>query len=298
MKLVIVGSVALDAVKTPYGVADCVLGGSAVYASLASHNFCESGIVGVVGQDFPSEHVTLLRNCGICLEGLQKKEGKTFFWKGVYNNLNCAETLETDLNVFADFNPIIPEKYRDCDFLFLGNIDPVLQIEVLEQVKKPIITAADTMNFWITGKRRQLLKMISRIDILFINEEELHMLTEVKNIYKAAESAMQLGPKLIIVKRGEYGALAFGKDFLFFSPVYPVRDVVDPTGAGDSFAGGFMGYLAEQGKADHSIYRKAMMYGTVSASLTVENFSVKKLHSADRKVIDERFHQLKEYVAF
>ena len=298
MKLVIVGSVALDAVKTAYGEVDCVLGGSAVYASIASINFCETGIVGVVGKDFPSEHIELLKEDGICLEGLQKKAGKTFFWRGVYNDLNNAETLDTQLNVFADFNPIIPENYQNCDFLFLGNIDPVLQMQVLDQVKNPVLTAIDTMNFWITGKRTELLKVIKRIDVLFINEEEIRMLTEEKNILKAAQIALEMGPKLIVIKRGEYGALAYSKDFFFFSPVYPVLDVVDPTGAGDSFAGGFMGYLAASGKVDYPEIKKAMMYGTVTASLTVEDFGLNKLKNADRKFIEARLQKLRKYVEF
>lgn len=298
MKLVIVGSVALDAVKTPYGEVECVLGGSAVYASLASKNFCETGIVGVVGKDFPKEHIELLKKCGICLEGLQEKDGKTFFWKGIYNNLNNAETVDTQLNVFADFNPMIPENYQNCDFLFLGNIDPDLQLQVLDQVKKPILTAMDTMNFWITGKRPELLEVIKRIDVLFINEEEIRMLTEENNILKAARKAQALGPKLIVIKRGEYGAFAYGRDFLFFSPVFPVLDVVDPTGAGDSFAGGFIGYLAAVGKIDYPEIRKAMMYGTVMASLTVEDFSLNKLRKADTKLIEERLQKLREYVEF
>jgi sugar/nucleoside kinase (ribokinase family) len=298
LKLVIVGSVALDAVKTPYGEVDCVLGGSAVYASIASRNFCKTGIVGVVGNDFPKAHVKLLEKSGICLEGLQEKTGKTFYWKGVYNNLNCAETLDTRLNVFADFNPVIPEKYQNCDFLFLGNIDPILQLQVLDQVKDPILTAADTMNFWINSKRQELMNVIRRIDVLFINEEEIRMLTEEKHVLKAAQIILEMGPKLIVVKRGEYGALAYGDDFLFFSPIYPVMDVIDPTGAGDSFAGGFMGYLAAAGEINQAEIRKAMMYGTVAASFCVEDFSVNKLKQANTELISKRLQKLREYVEF
>ena len=298
MKLVIVGSVALDGVKTPFGEVDRVLGGSAVYASIASSKFCETGIVGVIGNDFPKEHIELLQENDVCLEGLQEKDGKTFYWKGVYNNLNCAETLDTQLNVFAEFNPIIPEKYQNCDFLFLGNIDPTLQLQVLDQVNDPILTAMDTMNFWITGKRQELLEVIKRIDVLFINEEEIRMLTDEKNVFSAARKAQALGPKLIVIKRGEYGALAFGADFFFFSPIFPVLDVIDPTGAGDSFAGGFMGYLASTGRIDNAVIRKAMMYGTVTASFDVEDFSLGKLKNIDKRLIDDRLQKLREYIEF
>jgi len=298
LKLVIVGSVALDAVETPYGKVERVLGGSAVYTSMASQNFCESGVVGVVGNDFPEEHIELLKDHGICLEGLQKKEGRTFFWKGIYNNLNCAETLDTQLNVFAEFNPIIPEKYQNCDFLFLGNIDPTLQLQVLDQVNNPILTAMDTMNFWITGKRDKLMEVIKRIDVLFINEDEIRMLTEEQSIMKAAKIALDFGPKLVVIKRGEYGAFAYGEDFLFFSPVFPIIDVIDPTGAGDSFAGGFMGYLAKVGKINDAAIRKAMMYGTITASITVEDFSLNKLKNADIKIIEDRLQQLRKFVEF
>lgn len=298
MDLVIVGSVALDAVRTPCGEAERVLGGSAVYAAMAGSNFCRTGIVGVVGEDFPKENIVLLQQKNICLHGLQKEKGKTFFWKGVYNDLNCAETLETQLNVFADFKPVLPIKYCNCDILFLANIDPSLQLNVLRQVKHHKLSACDTMDFWIKGKKKELLEVIARIDILFINEDELRMLTLQQNIFVAAQSALAYGPNLVVVKRGEYGAIAYGRDFLFFCPVFPVYDLVDPTGAGDSFAGGFLGYLAGSRNRDQSAFRRAMLYGTVSASFSIEDFSLYGLQKINSQQIEKRFNELSTYITF
>ncbi|MCF7792639.1 MAG: sugar kinase [Candidatus Cloacimonetes bacterium] len=298
MDLVIVGSVALDAVKTPYGQVDRVLGGSAVYASMAARYFCRPGIVGVVGEDFPAEYLKLIKDQEIDTSGLQTRKGKTFFWKGNYNNMNCAETLDTQLNVFADFDPIIPQEYRKTKYIFLGNIDPVLQLEVLQQVENPDLTAMDTMNFWINGKRSELLEVIKKIDVLFINEDELRMLTVEKNILKAAKEALEYGPQLIVCKRGEYGAFVFGEDFLFYCPAYPIFDVIDPTGAGDSFAGGFLGYLAQAGKIDKESFKKAMQLGTITASFCVEDFSLNKLSKIELKKIEARAGSLQKYVSF
>ncbi len=298
MNLVVVGSVALDSVKTPYGEVKNVLGGSAVYASMASKNFCKTHIVGVIGSDFPEEHINLLQKNNICCRGLETKPGETFFWKGVYNNSNNPETLDTQLNVFANFNPKIPLDYCKYEYLLLGNIDPILQLNILEQMENPIVTSCDTMNFWISGKRSELLEVINRVDILFINEDEIKMLTNQQNIFKAAEIAKSYGPRLIVIKRGEYGSMVKSKDFIFFAPVYPVREVVDPTGAGDCFAGGFMGYIASQNKFNNDTIKKALIYGTIAASFCIESFSLERLKEINIKMIELRKEELKKSMIF
>ncbi|MBT3168815.1 MAG: sugar kinase [Candidatus Cloacimonetes bacterium] len=298
MSLVIVGSVALDSVKTPFGSVKNALGGSAVYASMASKNFCQTHIVGVVGNDFPKEHINLLESNKISTTGLEFANGNTFKWKGVYNDLNKAETLDTQLNVFADFNPKIPENYQKCKYLFLGNIHPKLQLEVLQQMKSCQISACDTMNYWISSKRDKLLKVIEKVDILFINENEIKMLTDEQNIFIAAQKTQEMGAKLIIVKRGEYGAVAIMNDFIFFTPIFPVKKVIDPTGAGDSFAGGFMGYLSQQNKFDETTIKNAMIYGTITASFNVEDFSLNKLQKIDFEMIEKRKEAVKKSVVF
>ena len=298
MSLVIVGSVALDSIKTPFGKVDKVLGGSVMYASMSSKNFCHTKVVGVVGDDFPEEHLELLKENRIDTEGLKIVNGKTFHWKGRYNDFNRAETLETQLNVFADFNPELPESYRKSRFIFLGNIDPTLQLQVLKQMEAPEIVACDTMNFWISGKKKELLEVIKRVNILLINEDEIRMLTNEKNILQAAEMIRKLGPEFVIVKRGEYGSLIYGKDFLFFAPIFPVKNVIDPTGAGDSFAGGFMGYITVKGNLEEHTIRQAMVYGTVMASFDVESFSLEKLKKVDFDQIDARKEKIRESVIF
>ncbi|HHE38271.1 MAG TPA: sugar kinase [Candidatus Cloacimonetes bacterium] len=298
MSLVIVASVALDSIKTPFGKVDKVLGGSVMYASMSSKNFCHTKVVGVVGDDFPEAHLELLKENRIDTEGLKIVNGKTFHWKGRYNDFNRAETLETQLNVFADFNPELPESYRKSRFIFLGNIDPTLQLQVLKQMEAPEIVACDTMNFWISGKKKELLEVIKRVNILLINEDEIRMLTNEKNILQAAEMIRKLGPEFVIVKRGEYGSLIYGKDFLFFAPIFPVKNVIDPTGAGDSFAGGFMGYITVKGNLEEHTIRQAMVYGTVMASFDVESFSLEKLKKVDFDQIDARKEKIRESVIF
>lgn len=298
MSLVIVGSIAFDGVKTPYGEVDKVLGGSAIYASMASKHFCKTHIVGVVGEDFSKNYVSMLQENDICCKGIKFVPGKTFYWKGVYNDMNRAETLDTQLNVFADFNPKIPSDYKKCEYLFLGNIDPELQLRVLNQMENTKRTACDTMNFWIEGKREKLLEVIREIDILFINDDEVKMLTGKKNIFIAAEAAMELGPQLIVIKRGEYGSMAVAEDFIFFVPIYPVKNVIDPTGAGDSFAGGFMGYLAAQKKYNKTSIKNAMIYGTVMASFNIESFSLNKLREIDLKDIEARKESVIKSIKF
>jgi sugar/nucleoside kinase (ribokinase family) len=298
MSLVIVGSIAFDGVKTPYGEVNKVLGGSAIYASMASKYFCKTNIVGVVGEDFPKCHFDMLQKNNIGYEGLEIVPGKTFYWKGIYNDMNRAETLDTQLNVFANFDPKIPSDYRKCEYLLLGNIDPELQLQVLDQMDNTKKIACDTMNFWIEGKREKLVEVISKIDILFINDDEVKMLTGENNIFVAAEAAGKLGPQLIVIKRGEYGSIAVAKDFIFFVPVYPVKNVIDPTGAGDSFAGGFMGYLAAQKKYNKTAIKNAMIYGTVMASFNIQSFSLNKLREINLKDIKARKESVIKSIKF
>ncbi len=285
MSLLIVGSIALDNIETPYGKVEQSLGGSAIFTSMASKNFCKSSIVGIVGEDFPQEHYELLKKNEIDTKDIKSAPGRTFHWSGKYNDFNKAVTLDTQLNVFADFDPQLCDDSKKCDYLFLGNIDPVLQLRVLKQLKKIKVTACDTMNFWISGARDKLMEVISMVDILFINEDELRMLTNIQNIFKAAEEAKKMGPKFIVVKRGEYGSFVCSNEFIFFTPVYPVKKVIDPTGAGDSFAGGFMGYLVSVGNCNESTIKNAMIFGTITASFNVESFSVDRLREINMKDI-------------
>ncbi|MHB9154714.1 MAG: PfkB family carbohydrate kinase [Endomicrobiales bacterium] len=299
MEILVVGSVALDSVKTPFGAVENALGGSGTYFSVSASYFSKVRLVAVVGSDFPDEHVRLLGRHGIDLAGLKKVEGKTFRWKGQYTyDLNQAETLDTQLNVFARFKPEIPEAYRDTRYVFLGNIDPVLQREVLLQVKKPRLVACDTMNFWISGKRRELIKTLKLVDILVINEAEARQLAEETNLVKAARRICAFGPKSLVVKRGEYGALFFNKSHVFSAPAYPLEVINDPTGAGDSFSGGFMGYLAQCGRLDDGALRRAIVMGSVMASFNVEDFSLKRLDRLTKKDILKRFGQFKKLTHF
>ena len=299
MRLLIIGSIALDTVENFYGKVEDALGGSAVYASVAASNFCDKvSIVGVVGKDFPDEYLDLLQKKGIDTKGLEIANGKTFRWKGRYENLNEAITLQTSLNVFANFSPKIPEKYKSYEYILLGNIDPDLQINVISQLKKPKIIAADTMNFWIQSKNESLKKLLKMIDILFINEDEIKMLTHETSTFDAAEKTFKMGPKIIIIKRGEYGSLAIVKDFLFFAPIYPVKKVIDTTGAGDSFAGGFMGYLTGENKLNEQTLKKATIYGTITASFNIEGFSLDKLQNINFEMINSRKNEIQRFVEF
>ncbi len=297
MNLLIIGSVAMDTIRTPFGEVEDILGGSTVYASMSASNFCPVRIVGVVGEDFEQEHLELLSSRGVDTCGIEIVEGETFRWAGVYDDLNIAKTLDTRLNVFAGFDPVLPEKFRDSEVVLLGNIQPGLQLSVLDQIESPKLVACDTMNFWIEGAREQLEEVIRRVDILFINEDELKMLTGMGNIYKAARSALEYGLKYVVVKRGEYGAMVVGENLLFSMPVYPVEKVVDPTGAGDSFAGGFLGYLAEKGEFTEREIKQAMIYGTVCASLNIEDFSIRTLSDSTRDEIETRREELIKIIA-
>jgi sugar/nucleoside kinase (ribokinase family) len=299
MSLLVVGSVAFDTVKTPFGAAEEVLGGSATYFSTAASYFTDVKLVAVVGEDFPDKHVNFLRSRDIDLEGLQRTSGRTFRWKGEYGyDLNEARTLDTQLNVFESFRPQVPESYLEPDVLFLANIDPVLQREVLHQVKRPKLVACDTMNFWIGGKRDELVKTLSEVDVLLINEGEARELAGEPNLVKAASAIRKMGPGTLIIKRGEYGALMFGEDGVFSAPAYPLEAVFDPTGAGDSFAGGFVGYLDNVKNMAGRQMRQAIIFGSVMASFNVEDFSLNRMKSLSYAEIEARFREFRNLTHF
>jgi sugar/nucleoside kinase (ribokinase family) len=298
-KLLVVGSVALDTVKTPFGEVKEVLGGSATYFSTASSYFTSVDLIAVVGEDFPDRHVKFLQSRGVDLAGLERRPGATFRWKGEYSHqLNEARTLDTRLNVFETFRPRIPEQYRAPEVLFLGNIDPELQLDVLNQVRRPALVACDTMNFWINGKQEALWKVLERIDVLLINDGEARALGGDPNLVKVARTILARGPKHLIIKRGEYGVLMFNDKQVFGAPAYPLEEVRDPTGAGDTFAGGFLGYLAATGNRSSEAIRQAIIFGSVMASFTVEAFSLDRLKILDYKEIEERFRSFKQLTHF
>jgi len=299
MSILVVGSVALDSIKTPFGVADDVLGGSACYFSTAASFFTDVNLVAVIGDDFPQQHIDFLQSRNIDLTGLQMTQGETFRWKGRYDyDLSEAHTLETHLNVFESFQPVLPENYRDAEYVFLANIDPELQLEVLQQVKNPKLVACDTMNFWIEGKKAELIKTLAKVDILVINEAEVRQLADQPNLLKAAQIVRSFGPKTLVVKQGEYGVLMFGEGSTFSAPAYPLEEVFDPTGAGDTFAGGFIGYLAATGNLTEQNLRKATVFGTVMASFTVEKFSLDRLRDIQYSEISDRYKKIKLLTEF
>jgi sugar/nucleoside kinase (ribokinase family) len=295
MALLVVGSVALDTLETPFGRREDVLGGSASYFSVCASFFTPTRAVAVVGEDFPEEHVRFLASRGVDLAGLVRRPGRTFRWKGRYEfDLNTAHTLETQLNVFAEFRPDLPAHFRDSEYVFLGNIDPDLQRAVLDQVRAPRLVACDTMNFWISSKRESLLRTLRRVDLLFVNDAEARQLAGEHNIVKAAQAILTMGPRRVVVKRGEYGALFFGGDEVFAASAYPLADVFDPTGAGDSFAGGFMGYLARAGRVERAVLRRAIVLGGVLASFAVEEFSLDRLRRLTADEIRGRYGDFRQ----
>jgi sugar/nucleoside kinase (ribokinase family) len=299
MQLLVVGSVALDTVKTPFGEAKEVLGGSAAFFATAASFFNPVSLIAVVGQDFPEIHLTFLRQRGIDLTGLERRAGKTFRWQGEYSyQLNEAKTLDTQLNVFETFRPNVPEEYRAPDLLFLANIDPELQHSVLGQVKRPRLVACDTMNFWIAGKRDALLRLLKDIDVLVVNDGEARALGQDSNLVAVAKKILAVGPNILIVKRGEYGVLMFSRDRVFAAPAFPLEQVKDPTGAGDCFAGGFMGYLASTGNLSDDAIRRAVIYGSVMASFAVETFSLDRFRALDYKDIESRFKDFRSMTFF
>src|SRR3954470_21550922 len=300
MSLLVVGSVALDSVETPFGKAENVLGGSANFFSASASHFSPVKIVGIVGSDYPFDELKkTFADRPVDLSGIEHAEGRSFCWRGRYrHDLNVAETLETHLGVFSNFAPKIPASFRKTPYVFLGNIDPRLQLDVLQQVDKPKLVVCDTMNFWIESRRPELLELLGRVDAITLNDGEARQLTEHNNLVKAAKWIMSRGPKFVIIKKGENGALMFTKDSVFLAPAYPLEEVFDPTGAGDSFAGGFMGYLAKTGSLDIENLRRAVIYGSVMGSFAVERFSVERLISITAKDIAARVGEFKRLVAF
>lgn len=299
MGIVVVGTVAFDTVETPFGRGENVLGGSATYFSTAASFFSDVSLVAVVGDDFPEEHVSFLRSREIDLGGLQRIPGKTFHWSGKYGfDLNEAQTLETQLNVLLEFRPQLPPAYRETDVLFLANIDPELQLEVLDQAQSPRLVACDSMNFWISSKPAALKEVIKRVDIVIINEGEARMLTGEPNLIRAARSIIAMGCRRLVVKRGEYGVLMFTADTVFAAPAYPLEEVFDPTGAGDTFAGGFMGYLANTGELNEESIRQALIFGSVMASFNVEDFSLERMKRLEYREIEARYRSFRQLTTF
>ena len=299
MDILVIGSVAFDSVETPFGRGDDVLGGSATYFSTSASFFTGVQLVAVVGDDFPEEPKEFLSSRGVDLAGLQTRPGETFRWKGRYGyDLNEAQTLETHLNVFETFHPQLPESYRKAEYVFLANIDPELQLEVLNQVERPKLIACDTMNFWIEGKREALIRTLGHVDILVINEAEVRQLADEANLVKASRAVLAMGPKTLVVKRGEYGVLVFTEHSIFSAPAYPLEEVFDPTGAGDTFAGGFMGYLAATNNLSDETIRKATVFGSVMASFTVEDFSLNRLRKLSWSEVEDRFRRFQTLTAF
>ncbi len=299
MSILVVGSVAFDTVETPFGKAEKVLGGSASFFSVAAAFFAPVHLVGVVGSDFGDQQMAAFRGRPIDTEGLLRMEGKTFHWQGKYSyDLNHRDTICTDLNVFEFFKPKIPPRYRRSEFVFLGNIDPVLQLEVLEQVERPKVVACDTMNFWIQGKPQELERTLKRVDILLVNDAEARQLSGEWNVVKAARAIRAMGPRTLIVKKGEHGVLMFADEGSFAAPAYPLEDVFDPTGAGDSFGGGFLGSLAAAGGRGDEALRRAVIMGSTLASFSVEAFSLDRLLRLTRPEIDERYRLFKRLTHF
>jgi len=292
--LLIVGSLALDTVITPLDKIEDALGGSATFISLAASYFSDPvELVGVVGNDFPDEYVRMLEDHGVDLEGLQKEEGKTFRWGGKYHyDLNVRDTLFTDLNVFEKFNPVIPEKFKKSKYVCLGNIDPTLQLKVLEQMIEPQLVVCDTMNYWIEGKKEELLQLLKRVDVLIINDSETRLLVQEPNLIKASKMIMDLGPQTLIIKKGEHGAMLFTDETIFSAPAYPMEMIYDPTGAGDSFAGGFTGYLFKTRDLSPNNLKSAVIYGSSMASFCVEKFSTKGLEELSYLQIQDRYREL------
>ena len=299
MSVLVVGSVALDSVETPFGKADDVLGGSATFFSASASHLTDVQVVGVVGNDYPMDRLRELEKRNVDLGGIEQVDGSSFRWRGRYrHDLNSAETLETHLGVFSHFDPKIPARFAKPDFLFLANIDPRLQLAVLKQVERPRLVASDTMNFWIESRRPELIELLAHVDLLTLNDAEARQLTEQSNLVQAARWIMAHGPKHVIIKKGEHGAFLFRENNIFFAPAYPLESVFDPTGAGDSFAGGFIGYLARTGDLSDANMRRAVIYGSAMGSFAVEKFSIERLMTVTRPELDARLHAFKQLVAF
>ncbi len=299
MSVLVVGSVAFDTLKTPHGDVDNILGGAATHFALAASFFTDTKVVAVVGEDFTEEQRKVFEGRRIDLSGLEVSKGKTFRWGAEYGqNPNDRTTLFTELNVFENFRPQIPESYRDCEYLFLANIHPELQLEVMEQVTKPRMVAADTMNYWIERTPEALARMLKQIDVLVINDEEARQLSGEQNLVVAAEKVRAMGPETLVIKRGEQGVLLFSKDDRFAAPGYPLEKVIDPTGAGDSFGGGFAGYLASCRSLSDATLRQAIVIGSVMGSLCVEDFGTRRLEALSRDKVIERYREFKRLTQF
>jgi sugar/nucleoside kinase (ribokinase family) len=305
MSILVVGSVAFDSIETPQGKVDHALGGAATHFALAASFFTAVRVIGVVGEDFLPQHEAVLTRRGIDTKGIERAPGLSFHWTGSYSgSMDAATTLGTDLNVFAEFSPKIPEEYEDSEYLFLANIDPVLQLRVRKQMKQVKMVCGDTMNYWIADHREALLKVIADMDVLLINDGEARLLSGETNLLRAANAVLAMGPRTLVVKHGEHGATAFFGDYSFTgtpanpkpfrAPAPPLEDVVDPTGAGDSFAGGFYGYIASQAELTPAVFRRALFYGSVMGSFAVERFGTERLQELSRAEIDERFEHLRE----
>ena len=302
MKIVSVGTVAFDAIETPFGKTDKIVGGACTYISLSAAYFNNSPhLISVVGEDFPNETISLFKERGINTEGLQIKNGeKTFFWSGKYHqDMNTRDTLDTQLNVLESFDPIVPDSYQDCDILMLGNLTPSVQMKVIQQMEtRPKLIVLDTMNFWMEIAMDDLKKVIKEIDVLTINDEEARLLSGVHSLRKAAKIILEMGPKYLIIKKGEHGALLFGDDNIFYAPALPLEEVFDPTGAGDTFAGGFVGHLSSCDTIDWEAMKKAIIVGSAMASFTVEKFGIEKLIELDKSQIEQRINEFKNLVSF
>lgn len=299
MSILVVGSVALDSVRTPFEEVEEVLGGSATFFSVAASFFGAVRLVAVVGDDFPATHLDFLGSRNIDVRGLKRVPGKTFRWKGFYDyDLNEAHTMDTQLNVFEEFDPEIPPEYRDSEYVFLANIDPVLQLKVLEQVRSPRLTICDTMNYWIENKRRELTETISRVDCMLLNDSEARELAEEPNLVAAGKKVLEMGPRRVIIKKGEHGVIMLGKDTFFSLPAYPLDTVFDPTGAGDSFGGGFLGSLSACPEMGEEDIRRSVVYGSVIASFAVEAFSCNRLRELTSGEIDARYREFLDMTCF
>jgi sugar/nucleoside kinase (ribokinase family) len=291
--VLIVGSVAYDSVRTPFGETSEVLGGAASYASVSASFFSPVRLVGVVGEDFAEEHVAQLAQRNVDLAGLQRAPGKTFRWSGYYEyDLNQAHTTATELNVFQDFRPELPDSYRDTPYVFLANIEPGLQLSVLDQMRRPKLVVCDTMNFWIENAEERLLEVLARCDIALMNDAEVRELTGESNLIAAGRGVLNRGPGVVVIKKGEHGALMMSRDSYFAAPGYPLEEIRDPTGAGDTFAGGLVGYLARCGGTDEETLRRAIIAGSVMASFTVEDFSLDRLFALSPEEMAERYHEI------
>ncbi|WP_046743354.1 PfkB family carbohydrate kinase [Kordia zhangzhouensis] len=301
-KLLIVGTVAFDAIETPFGKTDKILGGAATYIGLSASNFnVDAAIVSVVGEDFPQEYLDMLASRNIDISGIEVvKGGKTFFWSGKYHNdMNSRDTLVTELNVLADFNPVVPENYKDAEIVMLGNLHPGVQMSVINQMsKKPKLIVLDTMNFWMDCAWDDLLAVIKKVDVITINDEEARQLSKEYSLVKAAQKIHEMGPKYVVIKKGEHGALIFNDGNIFFAPALPLEEVFDPTGAGDTFAGGFSGYIAKHEDISFESMKNAIIYGSNLASFCVEKFGTQRMESLTNEEITNRLQQFKQLTQF